>query len=207
MSGPMVEVRKTPTEACQSQRSSSIDPGFDTANLYLFALDPPRDGFSAEEASTVFERLPRVLRQIGNIEAVTMAARPPFSGLAVAPNSRVRVAGEFDGTAQYAVLQQQVGLGYFSTLDIALLQGREFRENDQRTQAGDLPTPREISVVLNEASDRGGHCEPELPRGSRAPPPVRRAAAPGLTPVSFMAQFFRRELRHSTLSGSVGEHP
>ena len=152
MSGPMVEVRKTPTEACQSQRSSSIDRGFDTANLYLFALDPPRDGFSAEEANTVFERLPGVLREIGNIEAVTMAARPPFSGLAVALNSRVRVAGEFDGTAQYAVLRQQVGPGYFSTLDIALLQGREFRENDQRPQAGDLPTPREIPVVLNQAA-------------------------------------------------------
>src|ERR1019366_519055 len=40
---------------------SRIDPGFDTNHLDMFSLDPVRDGYSTEEAETLFARLPEQL--------------------------------------------------------------------------------------------------------------------------------------------------
>ena len=43
------------------QRLSGIDPGFDTAGLTLFAIDPGRDGYTPAQSAALLDELPDLL--------------------------------------------------------------------------------------------------------------------------------------------------
>ncbi len=69
---------------------SRIDPGFDTANLAFFSIDPVRDGYSAREAETLFARLPEQLSRAGGVRSVALASAAPFGSLlSHTPHTRV----------------------------------------------------------------------------------------------------------------------
>jgi hypothetical protein len=60
---------------------SRIDPGFDTANLASFSLDPVRDGYSTEEAEAFFASLPEQLSRVPGVRAAALAEAVPFGSL------------------------------------------------------------------------------------------------------------------------------
>ena len=75
------------------------------------------------------DRLP----QLPEVAALTLAMSPPFADLVVTPNFRVSVtAPGSDTREQHIILRRRVGTGYFSTLGIPVVQGREIEARDQR---------------------------------------------------------------------------
>ena len=58
---------------------SRIDPGFDTANLAFFSIDPVRDGYSAREAETLFARLSEQLSGAAGVRSVAWRAPHPLA--------------------------------------------------------------------------------------------------------------------------------
>src|ERR1035437_5584248 len=63
------------------RNSTRLDPGFDTANLDLFSIDPVRDGYSAERAQALFASLPEELSRVNGVRAVALAGGMPFASL------------------------------------------------------------------------------------------------------------------------------
>ena len=119
---------------------SGTQTNFDPHGMFLFSLDPMRDGYSPEKTQALFEKLPQQLKDAGAIRNVTLAAQPPLS-IQDEEDGTVQFATEdSSGTSriQHAMVKESVGAGYFSALSEAMLAGREFTELDQRTDSAGI---------------------------------------------------------------------
>jgi macrolide transport system ATP-binding/permease protein len=116
------------------RKTSHIDPGFETASLYLLELDPAHDGYTAEQSARLLDMLPDRLSRRGSVSAVTLAEAAPFADMAARPNARMS-APRSTGEAQVSVVRQRIGAGYFGTLGVPLERGREFTRQDLRGAA------------------------------------------------------------------------
>ena len=133
---------------------SRIDPGFDTANLDFFSIDPVRDGYSAKEAEALFARLPEQLSRARGVRAVALGDSAPFESL-LTHRTHIRVsASTGDGNGRPVWCQgysQRIGANYFATLGVPLVSGHEF---DIRDQQGDAPPPSATPAVINQSAAR-----------------------------------------------------
>jgi predicted permease len=137
-------------------KSSSIETKFDPHAMYLFSLDPVRDGYAPEKAQALFEKLPERLKSAGTVRSVALAAEPPFSS-GVEPIQLTAEGSPDSSPVQQPVAEHAVGAGYFAALDEPMLAGREFDDRDQRGQpdgAKAFSLPAVLPAVLNESAER-----------------------------------------------------
>ena len=147
------------------QRSTGVNPGFDAANLFLFSLDPRRDGYSPEKSAALLDQLPDRLLGLAEVRGLTIADRAPSMEMVVIPNVRVSVPAEGAAAQQaiHSVIRQRVGARYFATLGVALVRGREFDDRDLReVPSAGIGQNAEIPVVVNQtaASELFGDTDP-----------------------------------------------
>ena len=131
-----------------------IDPGFDTNNLDFFSIDPVRDGYSTEEAETLFARLPEQLSRARGVRAVALAGSAPFGSLLVHPQHARLSALSRDGDGRPVWCQsfrERIGANYFATLGVPLVSGHEF---DIRDQQSDAPPGTATPAVINQSAAR-----------------------------------------------------
>lgn len=132
------------------RQSSRVQTSFDPRTMFLAGLDPVRDGYSAEQATAFFDKLPARLKTVGAVRAVALAAQPPFT----LPDEDAGIqftADEPIGAThtQITGFTETIGAGYFTTLNESMLSGREFVERDERLPA-DAST--RLPAVLNETA-------------------------------------------------------
>lgn len=138
------------------QRFSGIEPGFDTAELTMFEIDPARDGYSPPQAAEMLEEIPERLEALGAVAAAAVAGGAPlgdvFGSAAGRSGFRVSAAAPAGGgpPVEESVARQRVGAGYFAALGIPVVRGREFAErDDERPAANDTtPTPAVVNRTL-----------------------------------------------------------
>jgi predicted permease len=133
---------------------SRIDPGFDTNNLDIFSIDPVRDGYSTEEAETLFARLPEQLSRARGVRAVALAGGAPFESLLSHPqHARLSApTGDGDGRPVWCQgVREEIGANYFATLGVPLVSGHEF---DIRDQQSDAPPGTATPALINQAAAR-----------------------------------------------------
>jgi len=108
---------------------SRVDLGLNVENVVSFGISPELNGYELEDAQVLFRRLEEELAAIPGVSRVTAALLPLFTSSNW--GSSVSVSGfesgpDVDDRAQYNV----IGAGYFNTLDVPILAGREFRASD-----------------------------------------------------------------------------
>jgi predicted permease len=118
------------------RRTAHVDPGFETAGLYLLELDPAHDGYTAVQSAKLLDILPDRMARLSAVRAMTLAEAAPFADFVSVPNARFS-APRPKGDVQRSVVSQRIGAGYFTTLGIPLARGREFTQQDLRR----APTP------------------------------------------------------------------
>ena len=139
------------------QRSTGLDTGYRTAGLYLFALDPIRDGYSADESVAILNALPRRLSELASVRAATSSRRAPLADLLIRPSARVWVpTGDDAGTVtMFPVAEERVGANYFATLGLPIMRGRAFMDGEQGTHlAADASPDRNVPIVVNQTAAR-----------------------------------------------------
>ena len=114
----------------------SIPLGFNRDNLLLFEVNAPQAGYPEANATTFYADLHRRLAEIPGVRAVTVS----HSSLIRAGRSHPVTV---DGVPAEGTRFMQTGPRFFSTMQIAMLQGREI---DERDRAGSLP----VVVVSDE---------------------------------------------------------
>jgi predicted permease len=124
---------------------SRVDLGLDARNVVTFGISPSLNGYNAERSLALFERVEEELAALPGVTGVTAGRVPLLAGSNW--GNDVAVEGfesgpDVDTEARFNL----VGAGYFSTLGIPLLAGREFTAAD----AQDRPRV----AVVNEAFTR-----------------------------------------------------
>lgn len=121
---------------------SRVDLGIDASQILTFGISPELNGYTPDESRQLFARVEAEIAALPGVTSVAGALVPALSGSNW--GSDVRVEGfeagpDTDTNSRY----NEVGPGYFRTMGMTLLAGREF------TDADVLESPR--VAVVNEA--------------------------------------------------------
>jgi predicted permease len=111
-----------------------IDPGFKTRNLLTFAIDPPLNGYKPERSREILRQIYESLNALPGVESASMAIMPVMEGDEW--DSSVTVDSyHAKATENVGPHMNFVSPGYFKSMDVPILQGRDFRPSDQGKDA------------------------------------------------------------------------
>jgi predicted permease len=113
---------------------SRTDLGIERVGLVAFRLSPSLNGYSTEQARTLFERVSAAARTMPGVTSVTASAIPLLDDDGWDQKITVDDLAGGSGTAG-TVNATRTDIDYFGTLGIELLSGRDFA----RTDADDAP--------------------------------------------------------------------
>ena len=111
------------------KNAGSTDPGFDPRGVELATLDVKMAGYTDSTSPRFWRELVERVRQLPEVKAATAGRVLPggFEGIGLGD---VRAAGVVPRDDQPAVSWNIVEPGYFATLGIPILQGRDFSATD-----------------------------------------------------------------------------
>jgi predicted permease len=115
------------------QRIRNADPGFSTRNLLTTGLDLVAAGYDTQRAKNFQDRLIERVQELSGVESVALARVRPFSYVPFF-SAPIAIDGYQPGPDERPTVEyNQVGPGYFRTMGIPLLAGREFTRSDDET--------------------------------------------------------------------------
>src|SRR5262249_5986283 len=122
------------------QHAQSIDPGFVTSGVLMVNFNLNREGYTPERGAIFHDRVIERLRAVPGVQGVAIAQNAPLAGGIL---RSVMMEGA-DTTTKDRVLVQvnTVSLGYFQTMGIPIVRGRDFTAADGATSP--------MVVVINE---------------------------------------------------------
>lgn len=116
------------------QNLKDLDPGFNTKNLLTFKIDPTVSAYTNERAHNFYDQLKENLSSIPGVENVALAVMPVLEGNEwdqwVTVEGYSLKNGELPDPHMNFLFP-----GYFDTLGIRLLAGRDFRPSDVQKSA------------------------------------------------------------------------
>jgi predicted permease len=108
---------------------TSVDPGFDPANLIVFKLDPSLNSYDVERSRRVLADVLTRLQAEPGVRAATLLE----NGLIAGSVSNTRMTAE--GGEPKQILFNRVGAGFFETIGLPLLAGRGIGLQDRAGSA------------------------------------------------------------------------
>ena len=110
------------------QTTLGVQAGFDPKNLYAVGVDPVRDGYSAAQAVTFFDKLLNRVNTEPGVEQAALTENVPVS----LPGAWMRIASvAHSAKTLFGAVKHVVGKNYFETTGIPVLYGRSFSESDE----------------------------------------------------------------------------
>lgn len=119
-----------------------VDVGFATDHLITFGVDPRLAGYSVNSVVPLDRRLVSTLAALPGVESVGATSDPELANNGNSGNISIEGYTQHEGEDMNAE-KAMITPGYFATLKVPLLAGREFTDQD------DLNHPR--MIVVNEA--------------------------------------------------------
>jgi macrolide transport system ATP-binding/permease protein len=116
-------------------RMRATSPGFSADRVLTTAIDLTAAGYDTPRKKTFQDEILRRIQAINGVESAAFARTTPFT---YSPYSSAPIAVDGYETRpdeQPAVDYNDVGPGYFATMGILLLDGREFTRDDNETSA------------------------------------------------------------------------
>jgi predicted permease len=132
----------------------SIDPGFDTSNLILFAINPDLAGYKDKQIPDLYANLQRRIATLPGVTSVSYASDALLDGGLWSRD--VRVEGRAD-KGNVIVQMLAVGTDYFPTMKIPLLQGRLLNQTDTDTTLHALVNRSYVQKYLSGRNPLGLH--------------------------------------------------
>jgi predicted permease len=107
------------------------DPGFDTGNTLVAQLDLKRSGYTEEKGIAFQQSLLQKLRSVPEVQNVSLTSYVPMGASGGGNVRDVAVAGYVPAKDEsMSVVTDSVGLDFFRTMRIPVVQGREFTDQD-----------------------------------------------------------------------------
>ncbi len=114
------------------QNAQSMDPGFAGRNMLLVSLNPQLVGYDDKQAKNFFRQIVERAASLPGVQAASAARLLPLSD---SSNSSGPILKEGEtlarGSAGRTIMNTVVSPGYFQTLQIPILEGRDFDNRDR----------------------------------------------------------------------------
>jgi putative ABC transport system permease protein len=108
----------------------SLDVGFATDHLVTFSVDPTLAGYPPDKAGDLDTRLLQTLPAIPGVHAVAATTDPELAGDSTGNN--ITIAGYVPKEGENMnVEHSRINAGYFAAMQMPLLAGREFNDQDR----------------------------------------------------------------------------
>jgi predicted permease len=133
------------------QNLRSIDTGFDSHSILIFAIDPTLIGYKGPQVDAFYRDLQGRLSEIPGVKSASYSMGPLLSG------GLMITMFHWPGTPQDQSSEADVlpvGPNFFETLHIPFLAGRGFNASDFKLSAsnnGPTPTSAPSPVIVNQA--------------------------------------------------------
>jgi len=108
---------------------SRVDPGLRTDGVVTFGISPLRNGYTLPRAAALFDRLEEEIAALPGVTAVTSSTTPLLSG-DVRMGSVFAEGFDVGPDTDHDTRYDEIGHGYFRTLGVPLISGREFTSAD-----------------------------------------------------------------------------
>ena len=119
-------------------------PGFETNNLMMFSLDPTAVGRTPAQAERIMREVLRRVQELPEVERAAVANTQMLSGGTTSGNVTIESDGRL--VTDRIVHRMRVGTGFFTTLGLRVVAGRDFDERDTRPP-GTEPGPYRTAIV------------------------------------------------------------
>jgi predicted permease len=127
------------------QNLKTTDTGVALDNLVAFQLSPALSGYDDQRANVFYRNLLERLRSMSGITSAAQATVPILSGDEWDSSMAVEGHTAKDGEDMQAFMNA-LSPGYFATMKIPILEGRDFRESDARN-VEDTPNFTGVAIV------------------------------------------------------------
>jgi predicted permease len=107
----------------------TVDPGFKVQNLIAFSVDPSLSGYEGDRLTSLYRRMQEDLSSVPGVGSVSMSEVGALTGNDWRMTIRVDGYATKEGEDMNPSVDG-VGPGYFATMGIPLVGGREFSERD-----------------------------------------------------------------------------
>ena len=135
----------------------NIDIGFERENIATFEIDPTNLGYSGHGLRTFYDQLLDHARGVHGVRSAALSATTPMRN-----STHSMMIGDETGP-KFSAIMNPISSGYFTTLGIPLLLGRDFRPDDEpAVTPGDTPWGR-----ANRGTRPGGKMGKEMFDASR----------------------------------------
>ena len=131
------------------QNLRTTDPGVVLDNLVTFQLSPALNGYTDERGSQFYRDLLQNLRSAPGVKSAGQASVSILSGDEWDSSMSVEGHKAADGEDMQAFMNA-LSPGYFQTMQIPVLEGRDFRESDQRNQFDDAAPDMPRVAIVNQ---------------------------------------------------------
>jgi predicted permease len=115
------------------RNAQRVDPGFNPQNLLLVTLNPSLIGYDASHSADFFKRLMSDVATLPGVESVGFTRRIPLGD---SSNSSGPILKEGEqlarGSAGRNIMNSTVSSNYFKTMQIQIIDGRDFDERDRK---------------------------------------------------------------------------
>jgi predicted permease len=169
-------------------------PGFDTKNLMMFSLAPDLLGHSYAQAEGVMRETFRRLRELPEIERVAIANSQILNGGSSSGN--VTIQAEERRVSDRIAHRMRVTPGFFATLGVSIVAGRDFDERDMRPP-GTEPGPYRKAIVNETFAQR--YFGARSPLGARIGIGNRPDTEANIEIIGVVREVSRRNLRDQDL--------
>ena len=119
------------------RKAQTMDPGFNNPNGLILSLSPQLVGYDNDQSRNFYRQLVERTRSLPGVDGAGMARLLPL-GDSSNSNGPVLKEGETlpRGSSGRTIMTNVIGPGYFQTMQIPLMEGRDFDERDQpKTQS------------------------------------------------------------------------
>ncbi|HEU4835920.1 MAG TPA: ABC transporter permease [Pyrinomonadaceae bacterium] len=114
------------------RKAQTMDPGFNNANGLVLSLSPTLIGYEDEQSRQFYKQVLERVSTVPGVEAVSYARTLPL-GDSSNSNGPILKEGETlpKGSAGRVIMTNVISPGYFKTMQIPILDGRDFDDRDQ----------------------------------------------------------------------------
>ena len=121
------------------QRLRSVDPGFNAEGIMTFRLSPPPTKYEGAEATARFyDQLVERLEAIPGVASASGINNLPLTGGGAILTARIEEFPVEESEFPPSFLARRAMPGYFRTMGIPIIEGREFIPDDHNSRLGSL---------------------------------------------------------------------